>query len=152
MGMVERGGKAKLFVIGESSYKDRVRQNVSFNATLVTGEHLGYQGLINEYKEHVAVNHSQLEFMKDGFSTNAVEGFFSLFKRMYIGTYHVMSPNHLNRYCQEHAYRFNTRKIKDGLRFLDVMSKTSGRLKYKDLIAPKPAPPTKGIEFINGDL
>ena len=148
MGMVEQGGKAKLFVIGETTFKDHVRQNVATNATLVTDEHLGYQGLVKEYKNHVAVNHSQLEFMKNGFSTNMVEGFFSLFKRMYIGTYHVMSPYHLNRYCQEHAYRFNTRKIKDGVRFLDVMSKTQGRLKYKDLIAPKKPPQTKGINFI----
>ena len=152
MGMIEKNGKAKLFVIGETSYKDMVRQNVSPNSTLVTDEHLGYQGLAYEYTNHVAVNHSRLEFMRDGFTTNEVEGFFSLFKRMYIGTYHVMSPYHLNRYCQEHAYRFNTRKIKDGLRFLDVMSKTSGRLKYKDLIAPKKPRQTKGIEFINRDL
>jgi hypothetical protein len=152
-GMVEQRGKARLFVIGNASYKDLVRKNISFDVTLVTDEHLGYQGLINEYKEHAAVNHSQLEFKKDGFSTNSVEGFFSLFKRMYIGTYHVMSPYHLNRYCQEHACGYNTRKIKDGLRFLDVMSKTKRRLKYKDLIASKPEPlkpPTKGINFIGG--
>ncbi len=150
MGMVQKDGKAKLFPIGNHFLKDRVRQHVHKDAIIVTDEQKGYEGLALEYRGHYTVNHSLLEFKRDGYSTNPVEGFFSMFKRMYIGTYHYMSAWHLNRYCQEHVYRYNTRKIKDGLRFLDVISKTKGRLKYKDLIAPKPEPP-KAIEFINAD-
>jgi hypothetical protein len=151
--MVQQGGKAKLFVIGKTVLKDHVRANVSFDAMIVTDEQSGYSGLINEYRGHVTINHSMLEFKKDGFSTNAVEGFFSHFKRMVIGTYHQLSEKHLDRYCQEHAYRFNTRKIKDNVRFFDVMSKTTGRLRYKDLVGikPPPKPKYKSIDFINGD-
>lgn len=155
MGMVQKEGKAKLFTIGDDTLKEKVRTHVSNDAILVTDEQKGYAGLINEYRGHVSINHSQLEFKKDGFSTNSVEGLFSLFKRMYIGTYHKMSSKHLNRYCQELVYRYNTRKAKDGLRFLDVMSKTSGRLKWKDLIKKEPPPPPPPlpvrINFINGD-
>lgn len=88
MGMVQQDGKARLFVIGNAPFKYHVRQNVATSAIVVTDEHLGYQGLATEYKSHFTVNHSQLEFKRNGYSTNAVEGFFSLFKRMYIGTYH----------------------------------------------------------------
>ncbi len=147
MGLVQQDGKAKLSVIGNDTLKDKVRQNVHEDAMLVTDEANGYTGLIDEYRGHVTVNHSQLEFKKDGFSTNSVEGLFSMLKRSIIGIYHQVSPYHLNKYCNETAYRFNTRKIKDGERFTDAMQKTAGRLKYKDLIMPKP---TKGIEFING--
>jgi transposase-like protein len=134
MGMVQKQGKAKLFVIGNSLLKERVRQHISTEAIIVTDEQQGYTGLVNEYKNHVTINHSMLEFKKDGYSTNAVEGFFSHFKRMVIGTYHQLSVKHLDRYCQEHAYRYNTRKVKDNLRFMDVISKVDGRLTYEQLI------------------
>ncbi|MCP9753412.1 IS1595 family transposase [Ferruginibacter sp. HRS2-29] len=41
MGFVERDGKGRLTVIGESSFKDVVRQNVNKKATVMTDSHLG---------------------------------------------------------------------------------------------------------------
>jgi transposase-like protein len=138
MGMVEKGGKARLEIIArKDSFKDVVRRNVHENALIVSDEHSGYTGLANEYAGHVTINHSNLEFKKDGFSTNAVEGLFSLFKRMVIGTYHQISVKHLDRYCSEHTYRYNTRKTKDADRFMDVMNKTEGRLTYTKLTGKK---------------
>lgn len=151
MGLMERDGKARLAVIGKRNFKDVVRANVAKGAIVVTDEHLSYQGLDKEYNGHVTVNHSQLVFKQDGFSTNNIEGVFSQFKRMVIGIYHQISPTHLHRYCMEATYRYNTRKIKDVERFMDAMKKTSGRLRYVDLVPPK-EPKYKGIEFTNGDL
>jgi hypothetical protein len=152
MGMVQKEGKAKLFVIGNSTLKQRVRQHVNPNAVLVTDEQIGYSGLAKEYRDHITVNHSLMEFKKDGFSTNAVEGLFSLFKRSIIGIYHQISPQHLHRYCTETVYRYNTRKIKDVTRFLETMKKTQGRLTYKELIKDSPKPKSyTGIEFVNGE-
>jgi hypothetical protein len=145
MGLMEREGKARLTVIGINSFKDVVRKNVDKAAILVTDEHLGYKGLDAEYNGHVTINHSQLEFMRDGFTTNNIEGMFSQLKRMIIGIYHQVSPIHLHRYCEEASYRFNTRKIKDVER-----NKTKGRLRYKDLIKDTPKKYT-GFEFMNGD-
>lgn len=150
MGMAEREGKVRLTVIGKNNFKEMVRANVGKAAILVTDEHNGYAGLDKEYTGHVTVNHSKLEFVQDGFSTNNVEGVFSQFKRMIIGIYHQISPTHLHRYCDEATYRYNTRKIKDVERFMDAMTKTSGRLTYKALIADSPKP-TKGLEFINAE-
>lgn len=148
MGLMEREGKARLTVIGKDSFKEVVRKNVDKGAILVTDEHSGYTGLDKEYNGHVTLNHSQLVFTQDGFSTNNVEGMFSQLKRMIIGIYHQISPYHLQAYCSEAVYRYNTRKIKDVDRFHNAMSKTAGRLKYKDLVMPKP---TKGFEFVNGE-
>jgi len=148
MGLMERNGKARLTVIGKDSLKEKVRNNVATTAIVVTDEHLGYQGLNKEYNAHVTVNHSQLVFVQDGFSTNNVEGMFSQLKRMVIGIYHVISPAHLQRYCDEASYRFNTRKVKDYERFADAMKKTKGRLKYKDLVQPK-QDNYNGFEFRN---
>jgi hypothetical protein len=148
MGIIEKDGKARMLVIGNDSFKDVVRKNVSKEAILVTDEHLGYKGLDAEYKGHVTVNHSQLEFKKDGYTTNNVEGMFGILKRMIIGIYHQVSPGHLHRYCTEASYRYNTRKIKDVERFFDAMKKTQGRLRYVDLIQPKETK-YKSIEFVN---
>ena len=134
MGLMERGGKARLAVIGRNSFKDMVRENVATTAIVVTDEHGAYQGLDQEYNGHVTINHSQLEFVRDGFSTNNVEGMFGILKRSIIGIYHQVSISHLHRYCNEVSYRYNTRKIKDCDRFIDAMQKTSGRLIYEDLI------------------
>ncbi len=150
MGMAEREGKVRMKVIGRDSFKDVVRKNVDKGAILVTDEHNGYTGLDKEYNGHVTINHSQLEFIRDGFTTNNVEGMFGILKRSIIGVYHQVSLNHLHRYCEEVVYRYNTRKIKDSERFMDAMNKTAGRLKYKDLVVPKP-PKYTGISFENGE-
>jgi transposase-like protein len=61
MGFVQRGGKARLKVIGESNFKDMVRENVKPDSIVVTDSHLGYVGLEDEYKEHLSVNHSAMQ-------------------------------------------------------------------------------------------
>jgi transposase-like protein len=137
MGMVERGGKAKLKVIGKDSFKTVIHNNVKKEAILVTDSHAGYEGLKSEYADHQAVNHSQFEFKRGIYYTNTVEGFFSIFKRMVIGTYHHLSPTHLQAYCDEVTYRFNTRKIKDTDRFIATFQHIQGRLTYKQLISKK---------------
>jgi transposase-like protein len=134
MGLLERDGKAKLRVIGDSTFKDVIRKNVDKSATLYTDSHSGYELLGQEYAGHEAVNHSIEEYRRGDAYTNSVEGFFSLFKRMIHGTYHHISPKHLHRYCSELTHRFNSRKIKDADRFRMTISNVEGRLKYKNLI------------------
>jgi transposase-like protein len=122
MGLLERGGDAKLTVIGERTLKDIIRENVSPDAYINTDENNGYTGLNLEFADHGTVNHSIGEFKKDDITTNSVEGMFSLFKRMIFGTYHQISPKHLQKYCNELTYRYNTRKIKDCDRFVNTFA------------------------------
>lgn len=102
---------------------------------MVTDSFIIYAYLAKEgqYK-HVSVNHSKGEYVKDGFHTNGIENFWSLLKRGIIGIYHQVSPEHLQRYCDEFAARYNTRKIKDYERFEQFVQNSEGRLKYNDLI------------------
>ena len=134
MGLLERDGKATLTVIGENTFKDVVRANVKPNAILMTDTHLSYQGLNMEYAAHHTVNHSQMEFKNGIAYTNTVEGFFSSLKRSIFGIYHQVSPKHLNKYCGETSYRYNTRKVTDKERFAQTMCNVEGRLRYNTLI------------------
>lgn len=135
MGLLERGGKAKLTVIGEKALKEIVRDNVDKTAHLMTDSNTAYQGLGAEYANHDAVNHSISEFKRGLVYTNSVEGFFSVFKRVIFGTYHQVSPKHLHRYCAETSYRFNLRHITDADKFRKTISNIEGRLTYNQLIA-----------------
>jgi hypothetical protein len=134
MGLIEREGKAKLTVIGQKTFKEVVRQNVDKDAFIVTDSHLGYVGLGQEFGGHESVNHSKGEYKRGIFYTNSIEGFFSHFKRTIFGTYHQVSPKHLQAYCDESNYRYNTRKLTDKDRFIKALSNTEGRLTYKKLI------------------
>jgi len=139
LGGVENGGKGFLRVI-PNTYHETLKpiiQEMASDAgtTLVTDSASFYNGMDQIYTAHITVNHSEFEYVnKEGYHTNQIEGFFSLLKRGIIGIYHYTSPKHLQRYCDEFSYRYNTRKIKDAERFQLTMQKTNGRLKYANLI------------------
>ena len=69
---------------------------------------------------------------------------FSHFDRMQIGQYFSFSPKHLQRYCDEFIYRYNSRKMKDGDRWNNAMSKINGRLSYKMLVNGEKYPQKTG--------
>ena len=138
MGLLEREGKARLTIIGANTFKDVIKDNVEPEATVMTDSHLAYQGLALDYAGHGVDNHSEMQF-RDGIAyTNTVEGFFSQLKRSIFGIYHSVSPKHLQRYCEETSYRYNTRKVTDKERFVATLKNSAGRLTYKELIQKKP--------------
>ncbi len=80
------------------------------------------------------IDHSKGKYANGLIHTNTIEGFWSLFKRGVIGIYHYVSYKHLNAYCNEFAYRYNTRKVTDAQRFEASLARAEGkRIKYKDL-------------------
>ncbi len=110
-----------------------IKEKVKKGAMLVTDDYDVY-GWLRGHCFHVRVSHSKGMYVNGGFHTNSIEGFWSHLKRMIIGTYHQISRRHLQRYCEEMSYRFNTRTIKDGERFLLSLRHTQGTLPYKRLI------------------
>ena len=113
--------------------KPIIEAMVKNGSIVVTDEWNGYVGLSNNY-QHEVVNHNINEFVKNGYHTNAIEGYWSLLKRGIYGIYHFASPKHLGKYCDEFSYRYNTRKITDSDRFMMSLINTEGRLTYKQLI------------------
>ena len=74
--------------------------------------------------------------MRDGFTTNAIEGFFSQLKRSIDGTHHRVSVDHLHRYLAEFDFRFSTCKMSDTARMQKLIDQTEGRrLAYKRVSA-----------------
>ena len=73
--------------------------------------------------------------MKDGATTNDLEGFFSIFKRGMRGVYQHCSERHLHRYLAEFDFRYSNREangLDDYLRSVEAMKGISGkRLTYQ---------------------
>ena len=143
MGMLERNGDLKLMPVAPANVltlQKSIRENVDAKANVITDNSSAYYNLSNEHRSHETVCHSQFEYVREGnIHTNSIEGAFSLLKRTIYGIYHHVSPKHLHHYCNESAFRYNNRKIKDADRFALTMTKVDGHLFYKDLVnAPKP--------------
>ena len=70
-----------------------------------------------------------------------MEGFWSLFKRSYHGTFHKMSRKHLGRYVAEFSERQNLRDL-DTIDMMVVLVRglVGKRLRYRDLIADNGLP------------
>lgn len=112
-----------------------VREHVSTeNTTLYTDALRSYeQHPVNPEFVHEFIDHAS-GYVQGEIHTNSAENFWSLVKRMLRGTYVSVEPFHLFRYLDEEVYRFNTRKMTDGARFAQMMTKLAGkRLTYAQL-------------------
>jgi transposase-like protein len=128
--LVERDGRARSFHVANvhaNTLKPILYTNVDRSSKLMTDEYRGYVGAGREFASHDAVNHSRFEYVRGDKHTNTVEGFFSIFKRGVIGTYHHMSEAHLGRYCREFDLRYSTRDITDGERASLILKGMEGR-------------------------
>jgi hypothetical protein len=137
-GIAEKGGNVVVKVSAWVNKKEAahlVDTYVQKGSTMVTDSFAMY-AFLSKGKDftHVVVDHSKGEYVKGGFHTNGIENFWSLLKRGIIGIFHQVSPWHLQRYCDEFAARYNTRKITDAERFDLALQNSDGRLKYDQLI------------------
>ena len=90
---------------------------------------------------HESVNHSVSEYVRGDAHTNGIESFRSMLKRAHKGTFHKLSPKHLNRYVQEFAGRHNIRGIGTLRQMAFIACGMSGRfLPYEKLIADNGLP------------
>ena len=110
-----------------------VTRHVEDNATVYTDDHGGYAGLPN----HRTVRHSVGEYVTDMAHTNGIESFWSMLKRAHKGTFHKLSPKHLQRYVNEFAGKQNARNAGTLAQMIALTTGLVGkRLMYRDLIAP----------------
>ena len=114
MGFISRDGQVKTEVMhGGKTFKERVRDNVEKDATLVTDSHMGYQGLDLEFFKHETVNHILGEYKRDEWHTNTIEGFWSQLKRTIKGTHIHCDAKYLQIYADEVAFRYMNRHNQD---------------------------------------
>lgn len=131
VGLVERGGKARMFHLNDAT-KETVREvlvrNADRSSILYTDSSRLYTKTGAEYASHKTTNHNRGEYVRyegaEVVHSNTIESVFSVFKRGMIGVYQHCGEAHLHRYLAEFDFRYNRRaalKISDAERAEDLL-------------------------------
>jgi transposase-like protein len=136
-GIIQRKGDVRAWVVPDvrrSTLMPSIEKHVEQGAEIFTDALKSYDKLSERYR-HQIVNHA-IEYVVNNVHTNSIEGFWSVLKRTFRGTYVAPRPKHLQAYVEEQVFRFNERKNTDGPRFALAVKKTDGRrLTYRQLTA-----------------
>ena len=142
VGVKDRETKQVAARVVESTDKPTLQgfvvEHTASDATVYTDDASAYEDL--PFK-HDAVKHSVKEFVRGQIHTNGMESFWSMLKRAHKGTFHKLSPKHLQRYVDEFAGRHNCRDADTVDQMAALTTGMGGkRLRYRDLIAPNGLP------------
>ncbi len=79
---------------------------------LATDAWRGYDQLPGRF-HHESVNHKAHQYVVGAVHTNTIEGFWSIFKRGVVGTFHKVSAKYMSLYVAEFQFRYNNRFNED---------------------------------------
>ncbi len=133
--LIQRGGPMRAKVIGRVT-KDNLRtslyETVQRDSRLLTDGLAAYRRLGPAFRAHESVDHTAGEYARGDVHCNTAESYFALLKRGVHGTFHHLSKQHLQRYCDEFAFRWNHRKVSDAQRTKAALKLAPGcRLTYR---------------------
>ena len=136
-GMVERDGHARLHHVksaGARVLHPAIDKGIEQGATVYTDQAQVYKTLNRRGYEHYSINHGKQQYAVGKIYTQNIENVWSQLKRSVYGVYHHVSWKHLQKYCSETEYRYNTRKMSDFERFDYWFRNIDSRLSYGELI------------------
>jgi len=147
MGLLERNTRKARVKVLPNTRQFHIRTNIIGNVekgsmiysdALKSYENVEVDGFAHEFIDHTEA------YVRGAVHTNGLENFWSLLKRAIKGTYVSVEPFHLQRYCDEQAWRYNNRKMTDGERFSLAVSGILGKRITFDELTGKTAgsPPT----------
>lgn len=131
------GGKVFTKVVQNTNNRtlqDIIDANIPKGVRFISDCWKGYNDVQKNYLHETVAHHLEEYVNNRGFHTNSIEGFWSLLKRGIIGIYHLVTVKHFPKHCKEFVYRYNTRKMTDGERFLDFLRTPSCHYLYEDII------------------
>lgn len=110
---------AKLMIKNKESKKltgkqllDVLNQVVVQDSAIISDEFKGYNILGKETSHiHLRVDHTKEFVTEKGVHTNNIENFWGTLKRDILGIYYHVSPQYLQKYVDEFAFRYNNKDI-----------------------------------------
>ena len=116
----------------KATLHDFVSDNAEPDAVVFTDDAVAYEGIPNP---HETVKHSVSEYVRGMAHTNGIESFWSMLKRAHKGTFHKISPKHLQRYVSEFAGKHNIRESGTLVQMRDTIARLVGRnLLHRNLV------------------
>ena len=134
-GMLERYGELIIMPVPDTKRKTLepiILLNVKKGSYIMSDEWWAYTKLYRKYK-HDFIKHGEKEYVRGNVHVNSLEGAWSLLKRSIRGVYHRPSRKHLARYCDEFAFKYNTRKDTDFVRFEKAIACSKTQVKQKQI-------------------
>ncbi len=135
MGLLQREGRVVAKVVPDvqkETLHAEIHKHVEPGSNVFTDKWVAYRGLNRNFR-HKTIDHARA-YVRGRVHTNSIENFWSLLKRSLKGTYVHVNPEHLSRYVDEQAYRFNEREGNDADRFTRATQSVTGRrLTYRQL-------------------
>lgn len=125
-GMLQRGGKLIIMPVPDTKRKTLepiILKYVEKGSKIMSDEWWAYKRLNKHYK-HSTVIHGQREYARGETHVNGLEGAWSLLKRSIRGVYHRPSRKHLEKYCAEFQFKYNSRHNDEDQRFQRVVNKS----------------------------
>ena len=127
IGAIERNGRVVVRAIDRANVEtvnqfvnEMVANDVSL---LVSDDAGGYRFLKETHPSHEIINHNKGIYVIGAVHTNTIEGFWSIFKRGVVGTFHKVSKKYLPLYVAEFQFRYNMRKEQGSM--FDMVLRTS---------------------------
>jgi hypothetical protein len=116
-GAVQRKGNVVARVIADvhaTTLETFVHEVVSTKFSLLcTDKRVGYKHLNKDFPQHASVDHAAGQYVVGAVHTQTIEGFWSIFKRGVVGTFHKVSAKYLPLYVAEFQFRYNNRLNED---------------------------------------
>jgi transposase-like protein len=108
-GVVQRNGGVKTKIVENvkaETLLPLIDEMVAPGSMIATDESGSYNKVDSLFYTHGTVRHAAGQYADGPIHTNTIEGFWSQFKRSVHGTYHKVSPKHLQAYLDEFSYRY----------------------------------------------
>jgi transposase-like protein len=115
IGAVSRKGNVVARVldrITKEAAETFVREMVSDKVSLLATDESRVYGGLTKYN-HQTVDHHRKQYVVGAVHTNTIEGFWSIFKRGIVGSFHKVSAKYLPLYVAEFQFRYNNRTNPD---------------------------------------
>lgn len=112
LGMIQREGNVKVIVLDKADSKTirpLLNQHIDPASEVVTDGFGAYRMLHKTHAKHVALNHSKNIMRSGKYNTSRLDSFWTTIKRAIVGQYHRVSPEHLQSYLDEIAFKFNNK-------------------------------------------
>lgn len=110
--LVERDGDKRSFhvpTVNAATLGPILKAQIAASARLMTDEAKYYKKTGKHFASHETTNHARGEYARGDVTSNTAESSFAILKRGLVGTFHSVSEQHLQRYCVEFDFRWNTR-------------------------------------------
>lgn len=137
-GIIERGGRVRAVhmpKLNRWQVMNEMKATVSPDATVYSDESRFYNQVNRHFLKHEIVIHSDKEWIRGEAHTQSIDGFWSLFKRGLVGSFHQISIKHLQRYLDEFNFRFSNRDSEDMFAMIVFQLVIGTALQYKELTA-----------------